>query len=1323
MKIRYIILFIFSLYPILLSALEKDSISVIRTEFSENKGQWPEQVLFKTPIGNGNLWIEHNALLFDLYNTDEINQLSTHKHSNGSKNKLPNKLHRHTYKLEFKNSKSDCKIIGENILQGYSNYFLSKDKNKWKHNIHKFEKVEYSNLYDNINLTIYEKSHQLKWDFIIKEGGNPNSIQVEYKGINSIRIKNGNLIITTSVNKITELAPYAYQINNKGEKTEIRCKYILENNIVSYKILDNYDKTKELIIDPTLVFASYTGAFTDNWGFTATYDSKGFLYAGGIVFGGGYPTTSGAFDISFSGVVDISISKFDTTGSQLIYSTYLGGSLSEVPASLIVNSNDELLVLGTTSSSDFPVTATAYDTSYNGGINTTISSAIPFTNGSDLFITHFSNNGSQLIGSTFIGGSGNDGINSSNVLVNNYGDDIRGEIMTDQNNNIYIVSTTKSSNYPTTLGVFQMNKDSLEDGIISKFDNNLSNLLWSTYFGGNNDDAIYGIKVNKQNNVFITGGTASTNLYNTTGGYVNNFQGGGADGYVARINSTATSILTCSYIGSSAYDQSYLLDIDKYNNVYLFGQTKDTGTTFIYNALWNSPHDGQFLTKLNSHLSARVWSTTWGNGSNGIDVVPSAFMVDLCNRVYLSAWGGAVNSTFAGGSTNNLPITTDAMQSITDGSDYYLMVMADDASSLDYGSFYGGDLSHEHVDGGTSRFDNKGRIYQNVCAGCGGNSDFPTTAGCYSDVNNSTNCNNGVFKVDFNIPAIVADYDIPPVTCVPDTSFFYNTSFLSHPSLTQYQWDFGDGNTSTLESPFHIYNSSGIYQVSLIIYDPQSCNLRDTLVQQVVILSGIIDTLPYQEICPGNIVQIGILPINDTSVSFAWTPSSGLSNSNISNPFASPNSTTWYTLTMSTSQCSDTYHQKVEILNLIADAGNDTTVCINTITLSGSGNYNNINYLWSSNSNFTDTLNNYPNNNSVSLTFSNPNYIYFQIEKAGCSDYDSVFIDQRIKPNIASISTPLCNGDSNGSILISVNGGANPLNYIWSNGQTTNPATNLNSNSYSVTITDADGCTNSIDTLLAEPEPLTTQKESVDIPCAAACIGKAWANINGGTSPYNWQWDDANSQTTNPAMLLCSGVYNVTVTDANNCITNDSVEIIDSSLYITFKAWAESDTIYKDNSTHLHSTMLGNNFVYSWTPSKGLSNPTISNPIAHPNTTTTYIVDAVDQYGCSYSDTITIFVLDVICEEPYIYVPNAFTPNNDGKNDILYVNSSVGYEMVFKIYDKWGELIFESNDISNGWDGRFREKELRAGVYVYFLELTCYNHQQFIKKGNITLIR
>jgi gliding motility-associated-like protein len=322
-----------------------------------------------------------------------------------------------------------------------------------------------------------------------------------------------------------------------------------------------------------------------------------------------------------------------------------------------------------------------------------------------------------------------------------------------------------------------------------------------------------------------------------------------------------------------------------------------------------------------------------------------------------------------------------------------------------------------------------------------------------------------------------------------------------------------------------------------------------------------------------------------------------------------------------------------------------------------------------------------------------------------------------------TVNDPKCYNDSNGSIAIIAQGGSIPYSYNWSNGQIGHTASNLHAGNYSVTISDINGCFSTFDTILQQPSKLITNKRNENIPCALACIGRAWANPQGGTLPYHWQWNDPNSQQTNPAIQLCDGVYTVIVTDANLCETTDTIEILDSSLYINFTAWADFDNIYEGERAFLHATLLGPAYHYQWTPSLGLSDANSPNPVASPKSTTTYEVLATDQYGCWYSDSITIYITDVICEEPYIYVPNAFTPNEDGQNDLLFVKSSVGWDLQFMIYDRWGELVFETEDINRGWDGKFNGKKLQAGVYVYHLKLTCLNHETFIKKGNITLIR
>ncbi len=1119
---------------------------------------------------------------------------------------------------------------------------------------------------------------------------------------------------------MVELEPFAYQTDNQGRKIKIACRFVVRGSVVGFET-EAYDKSKKLIIDPTLVYASYSGSTADNWGYTATYDSYGYIFGGGSVFGNGYPVTTGAYDTTFNGgVCDIAITKYDPSSSNLIYSTYIGGSGSEVPSSLVVNSADELFILGTTGSSDYPVLSNAYDVSFNGGSNITLTYIISYPNGTDLCISRLSSNGTQLLASTYFGGNGNDGMNAAPSLDKNYADKLRGEILTDKNNNCYVVSSTTSTNLPTAASVFQPSKSALQDGMIAKFDNNLTNLIWCSYLGGNADDAVYAVALTSNDDIVVSGGTNSSNLAVTTGVFQNSFNGGSADGFVAKINKNGSQLQALSYFGTNQYDQAFFVDIDRKDHIYLYGQTGDTGTTFFYNALWKTPVGGQFVSKMDKNLTHLIWSTNWGVGSSGPDVSPSAFMVDLCNRVYMSAWGGQVNYF---GTTNGLPVTSNAFQSTTDGSDYYFLVLKDDASAMDYATFYGGPQSHEHVDGGTSRFDNRGKLYQSVCAGCGGHSDFPTTTGCHSSTNNSTNCNNAVIKFDFLVPVVIADFIPPAVGCAPYQVSFVSNSYVTSTAATCH-WDFGNGDTANTCNTNYTYTHGGIYNVTLIVSDTASCNLADTITKQVAVIEGHRDTLPQKEICVGDFTQIGLLPINDPNVTYQWNNSTTLSSDTIANPIAHPLTSTWYTLLFSNGICTDTLLQYVKVYNIDADAGNDTTLCYSNITLKASSNYPGLSYQWSSNNQFSDTLNTSLSDSTLTTTITGPTYFYVKIAWGNaCYDYDSLLVEPRIVVTPSQLQNPKCHGDSNGIISVNATGGNTPYFYLWNNGKTDTLINNLPAGTYTVTATDNDGCFAVKDITLTDPPPLLTSTAVKNIPCKAACIGKAYSNPSGGTSPYSWQWDDPNAQTTNPAVNLCDGTYTVTVTDANNCITYDTLTLIDSSIYIVPNAYADKDTIYEGQTVLLHSNYFGTGYTYSWTPSTGLSNPNTYNPSASPGSSTTYYLTITDKWGCSWYDTLDIFVIDVICDEPYIFVPNAFTPDGDGMNDILYVRTEVGYDMDFKIFDRWGELVFESTDVKHGWDGTFKGRKLEPGVFDYYLRLTCYNKEVFVKKGNITLIR
>jgi gliding motility-associated-like protein len=241
--------------------------------------------------------------------------------------------------------------------------------------------------------------------------------------------------------------------------------------------------------------------------------------------------------------------------------------------------------------------------------------------------------------------------------------------------------------------------------------------------------------------------------------------------------------------------------------------------------------------------------------------------------------------------------------------------------------------------------------------------------------------------------------------------------------------------------------------------------------------------------------------------------------------------------------------------------------------------------------------------------------------------------------------------------------------------------------------------------------------------CQDVCNGAITISVSGGVSPYTYIWIDGN---TSPEIEdLCIGEYSVTAYDSNGCLIERVIELFFDSTYFpqSIKAWADTAVLYRSQSTIIHGSDYGNRFDYTWSPADYLSTTKGTNAVTTPKNTIVYTYTISDSYGCSGTDTVLITVLDVICEEPYVFVPNAFSPNGDGLNDILYVRGRVLEKVEFAVYDRWGEKVFETKDKNTGWDGVFRGKRCEPGVYVYYLDAVCIGGEHYLLKGNITLIR
>jgi len=776
-------------------------------EFIENKGQWEAPVRYVAALpGGGQLFAEQDGLRIALLENGALAYFGhadapTDTAAGPSRLRAQNQLVRgHAFDLRFAGASAATRLLPAERTAEHRNYFKGNDPAHWAADVRSYHELHYADLWPGVEARFYENDQQrLEYDFTVAPGASPAAIGLRHEGASVTLDALGNLQVATSVGVVRELAPQAWQSTAAGGRQAVACRYRLAADGTVRFELGRYDTTQPLIIDPTVVFSTYTGSTADNWGFTATYDAAGNLYSGGIAFNIGFPTSLGAFQTRFAGIIDMALIKYNVTQTgptARVWATYIGGSLSDFPQSMVVNSQGELLVMGTTSSPNFPVTASAVQRQFGGGTlaNPYGNSYQQLREGSDIVVCRLSASGAALQASTYLGGSGNDGLlpvlaDTAPQLAHNYGDAFRGDILLDADNNVYIASCTSSSNFPWGAASFQRSyQGGASDGLVCKLKSDLSAVLWGGYLGGRASDAVYSVQLEPATgDVYVAGGTLSADLPATAGAYKAAW-GGNVDGFVTRIAASGTSLVRSTYLGTAEYDQAYFVQLGGDGGVYVLGQTAGTYPTTP--GLYGPANGQQFIHKLSADLSRTQLAMTFGTGRRSVDISPTAFLVDRCERVYVCGWGGGGNRNRGGNpylaannecSTTGLPVTAYAVQPRTDGSDFYLAQFTAGLTGLSYATFMGSAYNDsswgEHVDGGTSRFDPRGVVYQSVCS-CGTGAGFPMLPGAnyYSSSSGSgAGCNNVAFVLNF-LPD-VAEVGPPQTVCATN-----NTALVGSPA-------------------------------------------------------------------------------------------------------------------------------------------------------------------------------------------------------------------------------------------------------------------------------------------------------------------------------------------------------------------------------------------------------------------------------------------------------------------------------------------------------------------------------------------------------------
>lgn len=374
-----------------------------------------------------------------------------------------------------------------------------------------------------------------------------------------------------------------------------------------------------------------------------------------------------------------------------------------------------------------------------------------------------------------------------------------------------------------------------------------------------------------------------------------------------------------------------------------------------------------------------------------------------------------------------------------------------------------------------------------------------------------------------------------------------------------------------------------------------------------------------------------------------------------------------------------------------------------------SGGAGGFTYTWSPTGGNSTTANNIPSGS----------YIFEAEDQNGCSATLNVVVTNIGGPTVTvqSSTDASCFGISDGQAAVTASGGTSPYTYSWSpSGGTGATATNLAAGTYTVAVTDNTGCVGSTTVTIGEPNAIVVTETIVDANCGSS-DGSISLSAIGGSSPYTFAWTP-NGETTGSINGISAGTYGVTVTDANGCSTTENYTVLNiGSIPITVSP--VSTTINQGESVQLQASGAT---TYSWSPITGLNCSDCPNPVATPNLTTTYTVTGTDAFGCTGTAQVTINVV-TLCGD--LFVPTVFTPNDQGPaaNNILCIHGNCIAELKYSVYNRWGEVVFSTEDPSECWDGTYREKPVQTGVYAYKIYAVLFDGTEINESGNLTILK
>ena len=535
-------------------------------------------------------------------------------------------------------------IVGEEALSTKVNYFIGRDPSKWRRNVPTYSKIRYRNVYPGIDLIYYGNNHRVEYDFDLAPGADAANIQFSVKGADGLSVDSeGNLVLAKAASELRFQTPMLYQ-EIKGIRARVPGKYVLRDSTHIGFEVGTYDATKPLVIDPVLVYSTFLGGSSDDFSNGIAVDSTGHAYVVGL-------TTSPDFPLASIGSYTptqfrMFLTKFDPTGSSLLFADYFGGTSGGDGANgVALDSSGNAYVTGNATSSDFPV-VNAYQSTLSGS--------------QDAFLVKFSANGSSISYSTYLGGS-------NSQLGYSVSVDPAGEAV--------VAGVTQSTDFPKA-NAYQssVSTDQFGDwgvyGFLTKFSVNGASLVYSTYLAGSTlntssctacfpDSEILGVATDASGNAYITGFTTTTDFPVTSGAFTTTFPGNSLSdvGFVSKFTSSG-GIAYSTYLGGLSSSFLNAIAVDATGSAYVTGyDVANDGFPIVTTSICDpsvSACNGALIAELDPTGSSLVYSTFLGTSNNmagqsiQVDANGDAFIVgsdlqfDLSNPIEGYAGNGDV---------------------------------------------------------------------------------------------------------------------------------------------------------------------------------------------------------------------------------------------------------------------------------------------------------------------------------------------------------------------------------------------------------------------------------------------------------------------------------------------------------------------------------------------------------------------------------------------------------------------------------------------------------------------------------------------------------